>query len=123
MAQTDTQVEKPAAFSLFPAGLTELGKKRTDAIMAAQHDLLNEAQELNQHWLERAKSEGELAAEFVNTLTAARSVPESLTAWQQWTSRRMQMAVEDSQRGFADGCKLMETYARLFSNGGASARP
>lgn len=122
MAQKDTQVEKPAAFNLFPAGLAELGQKRTEAIVAVQHDLFNEVQELNQHWLERAKSEAELTAEFVNTLTAARSVPESLTAWQQWTSRRMQMAAEDGQRVFADGFKLMETCACLFSNDGASAR-
>lgn len=75
MAQKDTQVEKPAPFNLFPPGLAEFGKKRTEAIVAVQHDLFNEVQELNQHWLERAKSEAELAAEFVNTLTAARWAP------------------------------------------------
>lgn len=122
MAQKDTHAERPTAFNLFPASLAELSQKRTEAAIAVQHDLFNEIQELNQHWLERAKSEAELAAEFVNTLTAARSVPESLTAWQQWTSRRMQMATEDGQRVFADGFKLMEKCACLFPNGEPPAR-
>lgn len=122
MAQKDAQTGKSTAFNLFPPGLAELSQKRTEAMMAVQNDLLNEMRELNQHWLERAKSEAELTAEFVNTLTAARSVPESVAAWQQCTSRRMQMAAEDGQRVVADGLKLMETCAHLFSNGGTSAR-
>lgn len=121
MAQRDTQTEKSVAPSLLPAGLAELGQKRVEAMMEAQKGLFDEIQDISQHLLDRAKSEGDLAGELVNKLTAARSVPEALSAWQQWGSRRMEIAAEDTQWALSNSFKLMETGTRLFSNGGTCA--
>lgn len=119
MAQKDTHAEKSATFN-FPAGLGELGQKRVETMMEVQKGLFDEAKNINQRLLERAKSDADLAAELVNKLTAAHSVPEALSIWQQWTRRRMEMAVEDGQWALANGFKLIETGARLFANGGAT---
>jgi hypothetical protein len=121
MAQKDTQAGKLAASYLFPAGLAEFSQKRVEVMMDLQKGLFDEIQEINRHLLDRTKSETDLTAELVNKLTAARSVPEALTAWQQWASRQMEMAAEDSQWTLSNSFKLMEAGARLFSNGRAGA--
>jgi len=38
-------------------------------------------------------------------------------AYQEWGLRHMEIAAHDAKRIFADGQKLAETGARLFSNG------
>jgi hypothetical protein len=55
------------------------------------------------------QSQAKLGSEFVAKLTAARSIPEVATAYQEWASRQMEMAAEDAKRIFADGQKLAET--------------
>ena len=63
------------------------------------------------------KSEATLASEFANKLTAARSIPETATAYQKWASQRMEMAAEDAKHLLADSQKFAETGARLLSSG------
>jgi phasin protein len=121
VAQTDRSTKSTASNLLF-AELGEMGKKRTEAMAAAQTELLDEFQEIGQRWVARAKSEADAASQLVAKLTSARSVPETATAYQEWASRRMQLAIEDSQRLFTDGLKLMETSARFFSNGSVNRR-
>ena len=94
--------------------LGEAGKQGAQAVAEAQQKLFAEFQGIGQHWVARAKSEADLASELIAKLTAARSVPESAAAYQEWATRRMQLTIEDSQRLFADGLKLMETSTRLF---------
>ncbi len=101
------------------ANLSKAGKKHVDAISAMQADVFKELQEIGEHWTARAKSESDLASELLGKLTSARSIQEAATAYQEWAIRRAQMAVEDGQRLFTDNVKLMETAARLLSNGGA----
>jgi hypothetical protein len=84
--------------------------------MAVQAELLNTLQ-ASQHCAVRAKSEADLASELMTKLTNTRSMPEIAAAYQEWASRRMRMAVDDSQRLFADSLNLMETSVRLFSGG------
>jgi Phasin protein len=119
--QADGSTKSAPSNSLF-TGLGEIGKKRSEAMAAVQTELLDGFQEISQHWVTRAKSEADLASELVAKLTSARSIPETATAYQEWASRRMQLAIEDSQRLFADGLKLIGTSARFFSNGSASPR-
>ena len=101
------------------AELAEMGKKRAEAMAAIQADVFKELQEVGQHWVDRAKFEADLASELVSKLTSARSVPETVTAYQEWASRRMQIALEDGQHLFADNIKMVETAARFFSDGRA----
>jgi hypothetical protein len=104
MTQVDQSTSSTTPNSIF-AELGEIGKKRAEAMAAAQTELLHGFQEISQHWVARAKSEAELASELVAKLTSARSIPETATAYQEWASRRMRLAIEDSQRLFADGLK------------------
>ncbi len=123
MAQKETnteRTEKSSLPNLTPAVFAALGKKRFDELVAMQTERLEELQEANRNWLDRMQAEVTLASEFATKVTAARSIPEVATAYQEWASRHMEMATEDAKRIFADGQKIAQAGARLFLNGWCS---
>jgi hypothetical protein len=76
-------------------------------------------QDVNQSWFALMQAEATVASEFASKLTAARSVADCASAYQQWLSRHMELLAQDGQRLFADTQKLMTTGARAFTNGSA----
>ena len=94
-----------------------MGKKRLDELVAMQTEQLEKVQEVNRNWIDRIQSQAKLGSELVAKLTAARTIPEVATAYQEWASGQMEVAAEDAKRIFADGQKLAETGARLLSSG------
>ncbi len=125
MAQSETPTDLAAsAFAaLNPTALAEGGKKRVEDIMKTQTEFLHALQEVNQGWSTRAKSEADLASAFVAKLAAARSIPDAITASQEWVSRRMELLAEDGRHVMADSQKLAEFATRFVAggrNGGSS---
>jgi hypothetical protein len=62
------------------------------------------------------QSEAKIASDFANKVMGARSVPEAMTAYQQWANRQLEMTAEDAKRLFADGQKFIEASTRLLSS-------
>lgn len=127
MAQTDPHTEKAAKRPIPPfppTAFVEIGKQRLDATIAIQAELFDKFREMNQAWLARAQSEADLASELTNKLIAARSVPDATTAWQEWTSKRMNFLAEDGRRVVANGQTAVEACTRLcyggWSGGGST---
>jgi hypothetical protein len=122
MAQREShseRTEKSSSSNPIPSELAAAGKKRIDEFINLQTELLTELQETNRRWLDRAQSEASLVSEFASKLTAARSLPEAMTACQEWTSRRFEMMAEDGKHLISDTQKFMEMGARFLSNGWA----
>ncbi len=120
MAQKESLSErqdKSTSPNLVPAQFAAMGKKRIDALMSMQTEFIDELQETNRQWFERAQSEANLVSDFAKKLTAARSIPDAMAACQEWTSRRFEMMAEDGKHLFADAQKFTETGARLLSSG------
>ena len=92
-------------------------KEQAKSVFAAQKELLDALEQINEHWFARAKSEAELATAMANKLAAARSMPDMTTVYQDWFNQRMQRCVEDSNHVFADVQKLIRTGGRLAENG------
>jgi hypothetical protein len=114
---TSEQPELSSLFSRLPTEFGEMGKKRIEDFINAQSELLDKLQEINKHWIDRMQSEATLTSEFASKLTAARSVPDAMTACQEWTSRRLELMAEDGQHLLADTRKLMETGTHFLGNG------
>ena len=115
-SQTDRR-GKSSSSNLSPGEFAAAAKIRVDAFMDLQAELLNELQESNRRWFDRAHSAANLASDFAAKLTAAHSIPEAMTACQEWTAQRFEMMAEDSRHLLADTQKFMETGARFMSNG------
>lgn len=101
---------------VFPE-MAEMGKKRIENFVDAQRELLNQVQETNRQWFDRMQSEAKIASDCANKVMAARSIPDAMTACQEWTNRQLEMTAEDAKRFFADGQKFIEVSTRLLSNG------
>ena len=85
-----------------PAEFAEMGKQRIEGFVNAQTELLEKLQESNRQWFDRMQSEANLASEFASKLTAARSIPDAMTACQEWASRRFKMMAEDREHLLSD---------------------
>jgi hypothetical protein len=109
--------EQSSQPNLIPPEFVAMGKKRIKEAAAVREELFKTLQETNLSWFNRMEVEARLASEIGAKLTAARSIPEVTAAYQEWTSRRMEMASEDVRRLVADTQKIMETGMRLLSNG------
>ena len=118
MTQKEIEAEKAKTSSnLIPPEFAAMGKKRIEEFVAIQTQQLDRLQEVSRNWFERMQSEATLASELGAKLTAARSMPEVASAYQEWATRHMEMAAEDAKRIFSDSQKLAEAGARLLSNG------
>ena len=120
MQQTQAQCEQGLLSKQVTAELTAIGQQRFQDFLSAQAELLNQLRKLNEIWLDRLRSDAKLASEFTVKLTEARSIPEAMSASQEWATRRLQMRLqmmaEDGQQLAAVVQKLAETNARLFGS-------
>ena len=123
MPQNEPQTQKAAQSTTKPSqtltAFAETGKERTEQMFKLQAEFSKYLQEANKTWLARLQSEASLASQLASELAAARSIPETTTAWQHWTKRRIELFAEDSRRLLADAEKLMETGGRMLGNGWA----
>lgn len=93
--------------------------EQAKSVFAAQKELLDALEQINERWFARAKSEAEFATTMANKLAAVRSMPDMTTVYQDWFGQRMQRCVEDGNHVLADVQKLIRTGARLAQNGNA----
>jgi len=107
------QKEKSSSPNLLPAEFAEMGKKRVEDFVNAQTEFVEKLQEMNRQWFDRAQSEANLASELASKLTAARSIPDAMAAYQEWASRRFEMMAEDGKHLLADTQKFMEAATHL----------
>ena len=111
MEQRQAQGDQRLLSKQVTAELAAIGKQRFQDFVSAQAELLNQLRKLNEIWLDRLRSDANLASEFTVKLTEARSIPEAMSASQEWATRRLQMMAEDGQQLQ----KLAETNARLLA--------
>lgn len=119
MAQTESQANKAkgSPAGVIPPEFVAMGQKRLEGLVATQTEQLEMLQEANRNCFDRMQIEAKLASEFTAKLTAARSMPEVATAYQEWAQQHMEMAAEDAKRVFTDSQKWAEAGVRLWSNG------
>jgi 2-keto-4-pentenoate hydratase len=108
--------EKSGGASAVNAQFAEMGAKSVTAGLRMQKELFETFQDISRDWFARATSEAELAFKLPRQLTNARSVPDALSAYQEWLS----MCGEDGRRLISDGQKIMDTGA-CFANASPTA--
>jgi Phasin protein len=115
------RTEKSAAPNLMFPEMAEMGKKRLEDFVDVQRELLNKLQETNRQWLDRMQYEVKVSSDCANKVVSARSIPDAMTAWQEWANRQLEMMAEDAERLFDDGQKFIEVSTHLLPRGGISA--
>jgi hypothetical protein len=94
-------------------------QKQFDAFAQAQTELARTTTEINRYWIDRGQSEASLASEFTSKLAGAHSIPDVMTAWQEWSRQRLERMADDGRHLVADIQEVMKAGARLLPNGSA----
>ena len=71
---------------------------------------------MNSDWIARATAEVELGLKLSKNLSSAHSVPDAITAYQEWLSEEMSARAEDARLLMSNGQKFMDTSSRLLTN-------
>jgi hypothetical protein len=103
-----------------PASIAELGKGQTAAMLDMQKELLETYEQASRAWLARAKSEADLWSELATKLSASRTFPDALGAYQECVSQRMQLTAEDGRRLFDECQKITQKITHSLSGGRSS---
>jgi len=104
MANKSTDGKSSGTTPFEPMDFFNFGKGQTDAALKMQKEILGAYEQASRVWLVRVQAEVELWSQLAAKLTATRSVPEALGAYQESVAQRMQMAAEDGRK-LAEDCK------------------
>ena len=82
---------------------------------AAGPPLVEVLQEMRRHWMGRAMAEVELGLKLSTKLSEAHTVPEAMTAYQEWWSSEINARAEDARRLMTKGQEFVAAGSRLMS--------
>ena len=97
----------------FAAIWTEVLKK----FLNAQIEIIEKLTKSNEWWIGRCLSEANLASKLAANVGQSRSIPEAITAWQEWAGRRFEMMATDSKHFLDDYQRFAEIGAHTLSTG------
>ena len=97
--------------------ITETEKKFGDATRQAQDEFARTFEEMSRAVMSRATAEIELGVKLTQRLGAARSLPDVMSAYQEWLSEEINARSEDAHQFMTNSQKFITASTRLFSNG------
>lgn len=99
----------------------DMGARSVSASLRLQEEMLEVFSDIGQDWVARATSEAELAIDLPNRLSAARSVPDVVSAYQEWLGEWLGMVGDDSRRMISNSRKIIDAGVRCFSESAPAA--
>jgi hypothetical protein len=107
--------ERSSTASLMSPPFGEMGTRNVKAGLRMQKEIFDLLQDIGREWFARATSEAELAFKLPERLTAAQTIPDAFSAYQEWLSEWMNRFSEDSRRFLADSRTIADTGVRCLS--------
>jgi len=117
MTNERTPPGKPFGADFLGLGPMDMGKTGAEAMMKMQGEFMSNLQSMSQAWLAHTQATASLVTYLMRQLSGARSAPETMAAYQQFLSRRMEMMVEDSRYFFSNSEKMMDAAAKMLTHG------
>src|SRR5579864_5551374 len=108
---------KPTGFGLPGFEAMDLSKGGLEAMTKMQAEFVGNLEKMSRGWLAQTQAQAALFGELMQQLWKARSAPETMAAYQNFLTRRMEMMVEESRQFFANSEKFMSAGTKLLSNG------
>jgi hypothetical protein len=120
VAQKERQSERQDKASLLnqlPVDFAETANEQLEEFADVQTELLARFEEANKWWLDRVQAEANFTSDVVSKLSSARSIPDAITACQDWSARRFEMMAEDASHILDDTQKFMQMGAHILASG------
>ena len=76
-------------------------------------ELFDSFNQTSRRWLDCVEAETKLTSELAAKLTAARSLPDIMAAYQEWGTRHLEMIGEETKHFLDDAQKLMQSGAHV----------
>ena len=86
-------------------------------VFQVQNEFASTFEEMSRAVMSRATAEIELGVRFTQKLGAARSLPDVMSAYQEWLSEEINARSEDAHQFMTNSQKFITAGTRLFSNG------
>jgi hypothetical protein len=115
MAQMDT----PSSVlpNIFTPEIARMGKDGFETFAAAQQEVLKVLEQANRDWFARINEEAGLVADFAKKLTAAKSIPDAASAYQEMMTQQMQLLTKAAQKLLDDAPHFVGACTRIMGNG------
>jgi len=97
--------------------IAETEKKIGDTALQVQSEFAKTFEEMSRAVVSRATAEIELGVKLTQKLGAARSLPDVVSAYQEWLGEEMNARSEDARQFMTSSQKFIAASTRLFSNG------
>ena len=97
--------------------IAETEKKIGDTTLQAQNEFIKTFEEMSRAVMSRATAEIELGVRLTQRLSEAHSLPDVVSAYQEWLSEEMNAHSENARLFMTNSQKFITASTRLFSNG------
>jgi hypothetical protein len=94
----------------------EMGAKGVTAGLRLQKEMVEVLSNIGREWFARATSQAELASSLPSRLTGARSVPDAISAYQEWLGEWMNKCGEDSYCIVSDSQRIIKAGVVCFTD-------
>lgn len=115
MTQQEVRRTESAQPRAAAAEVAAEGQQRLEDFTEARDKFFDCLQDANRCWMERMQQEASMTAELASKLTSSRSLSETATVLQDWTSKHIEMTTEDTRRLFSDAQQILDAGARFWS--------
>ena len=123
MTQQEERRSESAQPAEAAAEVAAEGRRRLEDFTEARTEIWDCLQDANRVLMERMQQEAALTAELASKLTASRSISETTTVLQDWTSKHIEMTTEDTRRLFSDAQQMLNASTRFWSNSAQAPSP
>jgi hypothetical protein len=100
MAQTETSA---------PEYLSDIARQNVNRLAAIQRPLLDALNKANQEWLNCLNEAGEVNSNLSKKVTTANSLPEMTAAYQEWTTKQLDLIMRQTKATFENAQNFAKT--------------
>src|SRR5215813_4293227 len=97
--------------------MAEIGNHNLETLGAIQKQFLDAATKANQSWMDYANKGAGLTSDLTKVVTNAKSMPEATAAFQDWTSKQIELITSQTRKVIEDTQHFTQACAQIVSNG------
>jgi hypothetical protein len=96
--------------------IAEIGNRNLETLGAIQKQFLDAVTKANQGWLDYVNKEASLTSDLTKVLTNAKSVPEATAAFQEWTTKQIELITSHTRKVIEETQDFTQACAKIVSN-------
>ena len=96
-----------------PEYLSDIAKQNIEKFGAIQTQFLDALNQANREWLDCLNKAGQANSNLSQKMTTAKSVPEVTAAYQEWTTKQLELLIAEAKMIFEHTQDFAKTYTEI----------